>query len=134
MPYVKDVMKKEIIVAKIHEPIQHISKLLTEKKISNIPVINGRGSLIGIVSEQDIIRAMESEDFMKLTAKDIMTGVAKSFVFGGIIDLIGCYYGLNTSGGAEGVGKSTTTSIVTSFILIIVSDCILTAIFFFTNV
>ncbi|MGB2706055.1 MAG: CBS domain-containing protein [Candidatus Omnitrophota bacterium] len=73
MPYVKDVMKKEIIVAKIHEPIQHISKLLTEKKISNIPVINGRGGLIGVVSEQDIIRAMESEDFMKLTAKDIMT-------------------------------------------------------------
>ncbi|MDP3788950.1 MAG: ABC transporter permease, partial [Candidatus Omnitrophota bacterium] len=72
--------------------------------------------------------------FRFLTAKDIMTGVAKSFVFGGIIALIGCYYGLNTSGGAEGVGKSTTTSIVTSFILIIVADCILTAIFFFTNV
>ncbi len=72
--------------------------------------------------------------FRFLTPKDIMTGVIKSFVFGGIIALIGCHYGLNTSGGAEGVGKSTTTSIVTSFILIIVADCILTAIFFFTNV
>ena len=72
--------------------------------------------------------------FRFLTAKDILTGVAKSFVFGGIIALIGCYYGLNTTGGAEGVGKSTTTSIVTSFILIIVADCILTAAFFFTNV
>lgn len=73
MAYVRDVMKKEIIAAKAHEPIQHISKILTEKKISNMPVINGRGKLVGIVSEQDIIRAMESEKFMKLTAKDIMT-------------------------------------------------------------
>lgn len=72
--------------------------------------------------------------FRFLTAKDIMTGIAKSFVFGGIIALIGCHYGLNTSGGAEGVGKATTTSIVTSFILIIVADCILTAVFFFTNI
>src|SRR3989338_300549 len=72
--------------------------------------------------------------FRFLTTKDIMTGVAKSFVFGAIIALIGCHYGLNTSGGAEGVGKSTTTSIVTSFILIILADCVLTAIFFFTNV
>jgi phospholipid/cholesterol/gamma-HCH transport system permease protein len=72
--------------------------------------------------------------FRFLTTKDIITGVTKSFVFGAIIALIGCHYGLNTAGGAEGVGKSTTTSIVTSFILIIVADCILTAIFFFTNV
>ena len=73
MPYVREVMKKEIIAAKIHEPIQHISKVLTEKKISNMPVIDTKGKLIGVVSEQDIIRAMESENFMKLTAKDIMT-------------------------------------------------------------
>jgi len=73
MSYVRDVMKKEIITAKVHEPIQHISKILTEKKISNIPVIDTGGALIGIVSEQDIIRAMESDNFMKLTAKDIMT-------------------------------------------------------------
>ncbi len=73
MPYVRDIMKKEIIVAKIHEPIRHISKILTEKKISNMPVTDSRGALLGVVSEQDIIRAMGSENFMKLTAEDIMT-------------------------------------------------------------
>jgi len=72
--------------------------------------------------------------FRFLTTKDVMTGIVKSFVFGAIIALIGCYYGLHTSGGAEGVGKATTTSIVTSFILIILADCILTAVFFFTNI
>lgn len=73
MAYVRDVMKKEIIAAKIHDPVQHISKTLTGKGISNMPVINENGNLIGIISEQDIIRAMESEDFMKMAAKDIMT-------------------------------------------------------------
>jgi len=38
---------------------------------------------------------------------------------------------LNTTGGAEGVGKSTTKSVVTSFILIIFADCILTSIYYF---
>ena len=63
-----------------------------------------------------------------------LSGIAKSFVFGAIIALIGCYQGLNTRGGAEGVGKSTTTSIVTSFILIILADCVLTAFFFFSDI
>jgi len=92
------------------------------------------GYLIGVFNLHINPGLYMDTTFRFLTSKDIMTGVIKSFVFGGIIALIGCHYGLNTSGGAEGVGKSTTTSIVTSFILIIVADCILTAIFFFTNV
>jgi len=66
-----------------------------------------------------------------LTLKDIYTGLSKSFVFAVIISLIGCYQGLNTTGGAQGVGKSTTKSVVTSFILIIFADCILTSIYYF---
>jgi len=73
MACVRDIMKKEIIVAKISDRIQRISKILTEKKINNIPVINEKNELVGIVSEQDIIRIMGSENFMNMTAKDIMT-------------------------------------------------------------
>ena len=72
--------------------------------------------------------------FQFLQAKDVMTGLLKSVVFGIIISIIGCYKGLNTRGGAEGVGKSTTESVVLSFILIIVFDCILTGIFYFSGV
>ncbi len=72
--------------------------------------------------------------FKYLALKDIYTGLTKSFVFAVIIALIGCYEGLNTSGGAEGVGKATTQSVVISFILIILSDCALTAVFYFSNV
>lgn len=73
MAYVKDIMKKGIITAKIDDNIQKISKILSEKKISNIPVINKTDELAGVVSEQDIIKAMESEDFAKMAAQDIMT-------------------------------------------------------------
>ena len=70
-------------------------------------------------------------DFLSL--KDIYTGLSKSFIFAIIIAMVGCYQGLYTKGGAEGVGKATTLSVVTSFILIILSDAVMTAIFYFSN-
>jgi len=48
-----------------------------------------------------------------------------------LISLVACHEGLHVEGGAEGVGKATTVSVVTSFILIIVSDCFFTALFYF---
>ena len=61
---------------------------------------------------------------------DIMSGITKSFFFGLIIALIGCYKGFNTEGGAEGVGRSTTSSVVTSSILILVLDFFLSLVLF----
>ena len=54
-------------------------------------------------------------------------------MFAIIIALVGCYQGMNTKGGAVGVGRATTISVVTSFILIIVADCIVTGIYYFSN-
>lgn len=68
-----------------------------------------------------------------LTVKDIMTGLLKSAVFSMIITMIACYQGLSTEGGAEGVGRSTTKSVVLSFICIIIADAMLTAIFYFAK-
>lgn len=73
-----------------------------------------------------------SFDFM--VWKDVWTGLIKSVVFAVTISMVGCYMGLNTKGGAEGVGKATTFSVVTSFILIILFDCLLTGIFYFSNI
>lgn len=72
-----------------------------------------------------------SFDFM--VWKDVWTGIIKSVTFAIVISMIGCYMGLNTRGGAEGVGKATTISVVTSFILIILFDCLLTGIFYFAH-
>ena len=69
--------------------------------------------------------------FDALAIKDIMTGLLKAAFFGMIIALVGCYEGLRARGGAEGVGKATTLSVVTSFILIIITDCFFTALFYF---
>ena len=61
-----------------------------------------------------------------LTFKEIGTGLIKAFTFGGIISLVACYVGFKTSGGARGIGQSTTRSVVLSFMLILVADYFLT--------
>lgn len=57
---------------------------------------------------------------------DVTTGLKKAAVFGLILSWVGCYKGFNTSGGARGVGISTTQSVVTSSILILISNYFLT--------
>jgi len=53
---------------------------------------------------------------------DVIGGLVKSVVFGAIIAIIGCYKGLTAPDGAEGVGKATTGSVVTSIIFIFVTN------------
>jgi phospholipid/cholesterol/gamma-HCH transport system permease protein len=53
---------------------------------------------------------------------DLIIGIAKTSVFGAIIALTGCYFGLETRGGAEGVGNSTTKAVMTSFVMILIFD------------
>ncbi len=65
-----------------------------------------------------------------LLMKDILSGLIKSFVFAIIIAMVGCYMAFVVRGGAEGVGRSTMISVVTSLISIILADCLFTAIFY----
>jgi len=57
---------------------------------------------------------------------DFVHGLFKPFVFGGIISLTACHYGLRTTGGTEGVGISTTRTVVAASILILVVDYFIT--------
>ncbi len=59
---------------------------------------------------------------------DILGGCVKGAVFGFILASIGCYQGFNTRGGAEGVGRATTSAVVISGVLILTSDYFLTRI------
>lgn len=68
-----------------------------------------------------------------LVMRDITTGLIKSLVFGLIITMVGCYEGFSVKGGAEGVGKATTSSVVMSIFLIIFADVIFTAFFYYTG-
>jgi phospholipid/cholesterol/gamma-HCH transport system permease protein len=69
--------------------------------------------------------------FDPLAIKDVVTGLIKSISFAIIICIISCFEGMRAEGGAEGVGIATTSSVVRSFILIIVADCFFTALFYF---
>jgi len=65
-----------------------------------------------------------------LTTADILGGIIKAFFFGMIIATVACYRGLQTRGGARGVGISTTSSVVTSLLSIIVVNYFLSLILF----
>lgn len=81
---------------------------------------------LGISSHTYIKRSIDA-----LAVKDIVTGLIKAFFFGAIISIVGCYFGLKARNGAEGVGLSTMLAVVTILILIIASDAVFTAIFYF---
>ena len=89
------------------------------------------GYLIG-VGKLGISHSMYLKmSFDPMVLKDIVTGLIKSVSFAVIICMISCFEGMHPEGGAEGVGKATTASVVRSFILIIIADCIFTALFYF---
>lgn len=61
-----------------------------------------------------------------ITLFDLVSGFTKSIVFGILIVTVCCYRGMRTSGGAAGVGRATTQSVVTSYVLILFADFFLT--------
>ncbi len=64
--------------------------------------------------------------YQTLTFQDVTQGLLKPFFFAVAIALVGCYYGLNTKGGTEGVGRSTTQAMVVASVLILVLDFFIT--------
>jgi phospholipid/cholesterol/gamma-HCH transport system permease protein len=57
-----------------------------------------------------------------MSGRDVICGMIKGFVFGGLIAVIGTSWGLTTTGGAKGVGQSTTTAVVTALLMIFISN------------
>ncbi len=89
------------------------------------------GFIIGITYLQLSAAAFINELLTVLFLKDVMTGLFKSVVFAWIIVIVGCYFGMQVKGGAEGVGKATTASVVASIFYVIIADSILGLIFYF---
>ena len=103
-----------------------------------VPLLTGIASFFGIlggylVSVQllhvnPVVYTRNAELYAEVD--DLFNGLLKAAVFGLLLTLISCYTGFNAKGGAEGVGKATTTAVVTSAMLIIAADYFLTAIMF----
>ncbi|HZT70488.1 MAG TPA: ABC transporter permease [Terriglobia bacterium] len=64
--------------------------------------------------------------YQALTFEDVTQGLLKPFLFAVIIALVGCYFGLTTRGGTEGVGRSTTQAVVVASVLILLVDFFVT--------
>jgi phospholipid/cholesterol/gamma-HCH transport system permease protein len=71
------------------------------------------------------------QSFRFIAFRDLIIGLIKSVVFAVVVIVVASHEGLRTQGGAVGVGKSATTSVVVSFFLIILCNLILTGIFYF---
>jgi phospholipid/cholesterol/gamma-HCH transport system permease protein len=85
---------------------------------------------IGITADaylQGVLNTLAQSGFVfGVVPKDFIAGLVKPLVFGAIITLTACYYGLNTKGGTEGVGEAATKSVVACSVLILALDYFLT--------
>lgn len=87
------------------------------------------GLLMGIYEIGQTREYFMNHVLSALLVQDIASGVGKTFFFAALIGVIACYNGLNASGGADGVGKATTNTVVAGSIAVIISDFFLTKIF-----
>ncbi len=84
---------------------------------------------------QSVWKQIASGGFIfRYVPNDFVMGLTKPLVFGAIIAITGCYFGLSTTGGTEGVGVATTRTVVTASVLILVSDYFITQILLFALV
>jgi phospholipid/cholesterol/gamma-HCH transport system permease protein len=89
------------------------------------------GGLIVAILQLNLPASLYWNDVLSsLTLADIASGIGKSFFFGYFIAIVGCYNGLTTSGGADGVGRATTNTVVLAAILVLISDFFLTKLFY----
>jgi phospholipid/cholesterol/gamma-HCH transport system permease protein len=90
------------------------------------------GGMLIVVFERDVDMYLYWNTIAYwVVLKDFLTGIAKSVVFGALVTLIGCYNGLNTDGGTEGVGRATTGTVVQVAMGVIISDFFLTRLLLF---
>ena len=102
-----------------------------------VPILTLVGDLVGIaggavvaVTSLDLtLTGYVSETRKAVQMLDLETGLLKSFVFGLAIALIACQKGFATSGGAEGVGRRTTSTVVTSLFALVIIDAVFTVVF-----
>ncbi len=71
-----------------------------------------------------------SQTWQYLEMRDVTSGLWKAAAFGFLIALMGCYNGFNSKGGAQGVGAATTNAVVSASILILITNYLLTGLFF----
>jgi phospholipid/cholesterol/gamma-HCH transport system permease protein len=114
-----------------------VKKLVTPRVISTVIMLiflTVLGDFLGLIGGSFVASGLLGLDFREywtyawqtLAAMDVTMGLVKPLVFGFIVATVGCYYGMSAKGGTQGVGRATTEAVVTSMILIIAVDVMVT--------
>ncbi len=139
----------EIATMKVTEQIDalvtlstHPMKYLTAPRLLagliTVPVLVGVGDVIGIAGGYFVATenlGFNAAAYLKNTVDfletlDVVSSLVKGCVFGGIATLMGCYYGMHSGRGAQGVGQATKTSVEVAAVLILAANFLLTGAFF----
>jgi phospholipid/cholesterol/gamma-HCH transport system permease protein len=118
-----------------------VKKLVAPKLVAMLlmfPVLTILGDAMGILGGLVVARWQLgisgyfylNDVFSSLYLSDVMSGVGKSVFFAYFITMVGCYNGFAARGGADGVGRATTRTVVLASIMVLVSDFFLTKLFY----
>jgi len=118
-------------------PIQYLISTRLLASIIAVPFLVFIGNIIGVFGGFIVSTfKLDLNPFLYMISTidnfdliDLIQGLIKALVFGVIISIVSCYFGFNASGGAEGVGRATTISVVTASTLILTSTYFITALF-----
>ena len=120
--------------------VNHVKRLIVPRVLASLVVfpllttladfLGVLGGLVTMVFERgaDMYAYINTTTYWVIP-RDFLTGIGKSVFFGAIVTLIGCYNGLSTEGGTEGLGRATTATVVQVTMGVIVSDFFLTKLF-----
>ena len=119
-------------------PMKYLTVPRVVAAVLTLPILVAIGDVIGImggflvgVTRLDFNASAymtNTIDFLEVS--DVVSGLVKAAVFGFIVAVMGCYHGMNSGRGAQGVGRATTNAVVSASILILASNYVLTEVFF----
>ena len=128
----------DALYAMATEPIQYLVVPRVNASILMLPILTVIGDAVGIIGGWMVSVGLFGANsylymertFQFLEVNDVTSGLIKAAFFGLILSVTGCTKGFYTSGGAEGVGRSTTSAVVTASLYILLSDFFLTKVLF----
>jgi phospholipid/cholesterol/gamma-HCH transport system permease protein len=120
------------------DPVRRLVVPRVVATVVMLPALTVLGDVVGIlgglligVTVLDLSPGFYINDVLSsLSMDDVWSGVGKAFFFGYFVSIIACRNGLGVTGGADGVGRATTQTVVQAAILALVSDFFLTQLFF----
>jgi phospholipid/cholesterol/gamma-HCH transport system permease protein len=122
--------------------VNYVKRLIVPRVLAALivfPLLTVLSDVLGVLGGMAIIvleRGADPYAYWNVTTywvlpRDFLMGVGKSVFFGFIVTLIGCFNGLSTEGGTEGLGRTTTATVVQVTMGVIISDFFLTKLFLF---